>query len=779
MFIIDLLSPLYRNTIMKTMFSILDPVTDSIVIYLLGAMQTTKYTNQLFPVWALMLVSFRCDADFMSVYGVHDRRGRRFMEWRNVVKFMGSAFLNWHSSRFVLPIWLLLALLILRSGYRFYAHGLALRSVWHGKSSEVVTEYMRAGPHTNNWKPDECKPDNNMEGYKYLVHGETHRRIKLKKPRYVSCINISESDKQAEAEYGFSSLVTLDKIWGCCRHMLHPDKNVGNGPKDLSLAFALSRLLLCRLEDMTLQQEIFCINRKLVKTKILEEQNTGHTFRVMDMQLSFVAHYFNTRYHMIFWNGLCSLFSNLLLSAVAVGAIYWLAADAREIYINNNQANMEHRFNLDIIITWLVWVLMVFKETWELASYLISDWTTLLLVCNYAQWKEERTRNRCMEGAISSLSQNRVATTPWSGLIDQYVFLESYDNRPRFWNLLHMITMGMVPKKDDGAMLAWAIKVPKCVRPAILKKLCANLEKLRSPDSAHVQPDNRKRIHEEQGHFLPKAITSLSDADSERMKRYGWACYDLPTCSHVILVWHIATSLCEMKLAQDHNVDLSKHGLLNSVLSYFASCCTLKPYLLDVDEKTKEKKKVNEKLPHKLQEMYITANSLSRYCAYLLVSKPDLIPDSFYVPKMVLQETVAHARDHILKNCDSLQSRYDKLMEEAVKAIQDADSVMKSEDVVRLGAKLGKELIDQETQEECWEILSGVWADLLVHLAPTWNAEAHKECLESGGEFITYIWALLWHCGIEKSKLWPVEERDAEWREHMLLQCSVAESPCT
>ncbi|KAF6986744.1 hypothetical protein CFC21_004464 [Triticum aestivum] len=316
----------------------------------------------------------------------------------------------------------------------------------------------------------------------------------------------------------------------------------------------------------------------------------------------------------------------------------------------------------------------------------------------------------------------------------------------------------MVSEKKDGATLHDAIDVPECVRPAVLKTLCASLNNLSSPDTVHDQPDNPNRNPEEQGHLLPKAITSLSDADSERTKRYGWAFFKLPTCSHVILVWHIATSLCEMKLAQDHNVDLSKHGLLNSVLSYFASCCTLKPYLLDVDEKTKEKKKVNEKLPHKLEEMYITANSLSRYCAYLLVSKPDLIPDSFYVPKMVLQETVAHARDHILKNCDSLQSRYDKLMEEAVKAIQDADNVMKNEDVVRLGAKLGKELIDQETQEECWEILSGVWTDLLVHLAPTWNAEAHKECLESGGEFITYIWALLWHCGIEKSKLWPVED---------------------
>jgi hypothetical protein len=162
-----------------------------------------------------------------------------------------------------------------------------------------------------------------------------------------------------------------------------------------------------------------------------------------------------------------------------------------------------------------------------------------------------------------------------------------------------------------------------------------------------------------------------------------------------------------------------------------------------------------EKLSGKLRDSYIVANSLSRYCAYLLVSKPDLIPDSFLVPKIVFQGTMVHARDDILKNCDSAQSRYNKLMEEAGKGT--VDDKKKSEDVLQLGAILGKDLIDHESNEECWEILAEVWADLLIHIAPTWNAEAHKKCLEAGGEFITHIWALLWHCGVEKSKLWPVE----------------------
>ncbi|XP_048552126.1 uncharacterized protein LOC125531981 [Triticum urartu] len=763
MFIMDVFRHNIHNTKMATIFSILDAVSDSIVVYLLGAMQTAKFKNrllnQLFPVWGLVLVSFRYNIDFISGYGVHDQHGRRFIEWRNVVKLLGSAFLNLSSdSRFAVPLWSLLALQILKSGYRFYVHSLTVKSVWHGKSSEVVTEHMRAGPHSSNWKPEECNPEN-MAGYKYLVYGETKQSIKFKKPQYVMYIDTAQNGRRPRP--GRSTLITLDKIWGCYRHLLDQDSNEGNDQKDLSLAFALSRLLRCRLEDVTLQQKIFHINRKLVKNKILEEQNASRAFRIMELQLSFVNDYFNTRYPMVFWCGFLSLFSNLLLSTVTFGVVCWLAVDIHKVYKppKNDRARVVRGVNVDMIITWVFMIFMLFKEIWEMVSYLVSNWTRLLLVCMYAQRKEERTRNRCMEGTISSFFKSMITSKLWHGHIDQYVFLESYDNKPRIWNFLHYITIGLSPKKDDGAILHSAIDVPECVTLAALEKLRMSLEKLSSPGIVSDQPDNPNRNQEEtiiRGRSLSKAIISLSGADCDRRKGYRWACYDLPTCSHVILVWHIATSLCEMELAQRHEVDLSKHGFLNFILSYFTSCCSSKPYLLDVDNKTKEKKKVTGKLPDELHEMYITANSLSRYCAYLLVSKPDVIPDSFNVPKMVLQETVTRSRDDILKNCDSLKSRYDKLMEEAEKATKDVDDVMKKEDVVRLGAMLGKQLIG-ESQKDCWEILSGVWADLLVHIAPTWNAEVHKKCLESGGEFITYFWALLWHCGIEKSNLWPVE----------------------
>lgn len=41
-----------------------------------------------------------------------------------------------------------------------------------------------------------------------------------------------------------------------------------------------------------------------------------------------------------------------------------------------------------------------------------------------------------------------------------------------------------------------------------------------------------------------------------------------------------------------------------------------------------------------------------------------------------------------------------------------------------------------------------------MHIAPSSNVEAHAKDLKSDTEFITLIWALFCHCGIEKSELW-------------------------
>ncbi|KAL6600357.1 hypothetical protein ACP70R_045157 [Stipagrostis hirtigluma subsp. patula] len=819
MFIMDIFRHQFHNRFMKAMFRFFDAVSDSILVYLLGAMQTAHFKNELFPVWALVLVIFRYSIGFISGYGAPDHSGKHFTEFRNGMNLLFALILNLtHGSRFLPPLLSLLALQMLRSLYTFTSHIMANNSNWHGRSSELIAEYMRADRDPSNWKPEKCNPDT-MDGYKYLVYGE--RVVRLQKPRYVLDIDASGMKNETppthrptrEVQQGKhskvitrSSLITLDKIWGCHRHLLHsgPDPDMLEGAdntrakelKDHSLAFALSRLLRARLEDVPLQGKICKINRSLVKARIIEERDDERAIGIMELQLAFVNDYFYSRYPMVFWSGLDSLFFSLLQSLVTIGVVGWLSVDIRKVYKPpaGDLAHVEQGVNIDMIITWAFMFFVVFKEIWESVAYLLSDWTRLLLVCMYARWNGEHTRNLCMEGLMFCFFRSKIKAKRWHNHLDQYIFLQSYDDRPRFCNFIHMITTGMFPKKDDGAKLGHAVDIPEYVRSATLEKLRKIMDLMDPTEqSADVHRNSNEKLNTDGG-CLPKVITTLQYGTGDRQQLYGWACFNLQTSSHVILVWHIATSLCEMKLAKKHGVDLCKPGFMRFLVSCFTGCCSSKPYLIDVNEHRKEKNKetklmedngvhlsksgfmhsllsrftgccssksnVGDKymLTEELRKRYIIANSLSRYCTYLLVSKPDLIPDSFLVPKMVFQKTVRSARDDILRCCDSLESRYTKLSLEACKAAEDCDNVKKGDDVLRQGAMLGKQLLDNEDDEGCWEVLSGVWTELLVHMAPTWNAEAHKKCLKSGGEYITNIWALLWHCGIEKSSLWPADE---------------------
>lgn len=133
---------------------------------------------------------------------------------------------------------------------------------------------------------------------------------------------------------------------------------------------------------------------------------------------------------------------------------------------------------------------------------------------------------------------------------------------------MHKLTLGVVASKGDDTKLSDAIRIPKMVKAKVFEALC--LCGLRSKNF--------------EGHYLPKDFTSLCASGQQENKDWS-ECLQLPTCSQVILAWHIATSLCEMKLAQDCGMDLSKQEFL-------------------VDEKS---------LDGDLTTNYKIANSFSRY----------------------------------------------------------------------------------------------------------------------------------------------------------------------
>ena len=68
--------------------------------------------------------------------------------------------------------------------------------------------------------------------------------------------------------------------------------------------------------------------------------------------------------------------------------------------------------------------------------------------------------------------------------------------------------------------------------------------------------------------------------------------------------------------------------------------------------------------------------------------------------------------------------------------------------ILELGGRLGRELRGVVPEAQRWKVLADFWAEFILFLAPSSNAEIHTEKLAAGGEFTTHLWAQLTHAGI-------------------------------
>jgi hypothetical protein len=135
------------------------------------------------------------------------------------------------------------------------------------------------------------------------------------------------------------------------------------------------------------------------------------------------------------------------------------------------------------------------------------------------------------------------------------------------------------------------------------------------------------------------------------------------------------------------------------------------------------------------------AKTLSDYCAYLVAFVPDMLPGHGYDTQRVLDGVVVDARES-LAGCDTVSSRCEKLM---MMGLLPSNSTCT---VLEMGGRLGRELRDVVPEARRWKLLADFWAEFVLFLAPSDNAEIHAEKLAAGGEFMTHLWALLTHAGI-------------------------------
>uniref|UniRef100_A0A0D9VPD9 DUF4220 domain-containing protein n=1 Tax=Leersia perrieri TaxID=77586 RepID=A0A0D9VPD9_9ORYZ len=137
-----------------------------------------------------------------------------------------------------------------------------------------------------------------------------------------------------------------------------------------------------------------------------------------------------------------------------------------------------------------------------------------------------------------------------------------------------------------------------------------------------------------------------------------------------------------------------------------------------------------------LQKSYKVATALSKYCAYLL----------FYKPK--LMSSVGN---------NSVSYTCKTLVEEATRPPKTGGGGGggngDDDNMISKGKVVAQKLL-KEHGSVAWKELAEFWSEMLILLAPSGSSGAHEKALGDGGEFITHLWALLYHAAIDDKLSW-------------------------
>ncbi|KAG2562218.1 uncharacterized protein LOC120644469 [Panicum virgatum] len=425
--------------------------------------------------------------------------------------------------------------------------------------------------------------------------------------------------------------------------------------------------------------------------------------------------FFFTKYAVLYYGSkmvstIWSLASAILISVTAYGLI------ASAVH-NRLGSDFQYTTISDVAITVLILACIALLLFLQELFYWSTIWGRVSIVCHYVREQAVNTRKSiCMnffQKIICCLRFREIILTMIIGM--SRLSKCYYQNKLGQYSLLESVR--------------YKHKQPKVGRRKFMRRYCSLIL---PPDFGHLCDSNKNRIYARcirEGCGTPAAVklpAEVKKALVHSLQRTQgvlvggesslvhnavddllWACRpgiqsgsgitcirDKENQTHIIMTWHIATCYCEMAtlkyLSPRNGGELKFH--------------------LDV------------------------ATILSKYCAYLVVSAPKLLPGNHYDTSLMFDAIAVEA-------AQSLRKAKDKY--EAMRSLTESTELT----IFQMGVKLGRQLEEMEDGKR-WKVLADFWAELLLYVAPSDNVKEHIECLGNGGEFLTHLWALLSHAGI-------------------------------
>lgn len=505
-------------------------------------------------------------------------------------------------------------------------------------------------------------------------HGFYLKRLMMMMPR--------PSSQQEASMNKDNHLVTIDKIWQL--------EELEETSKDLCLSFALFKMLRCRFAGYTADETGYARAHDFI-WQLLRSTSHDRLLGVITNELSFLHDFYFSSVP-ISYSKRCLPILSLLISlfticyCLLVGIRvtyrysypdpgtdpdeYWsqlvIERDCRNGTTGGDSSSSSSDFVFagsslyDLVPIFALLALVMLAEVREVASCICCNWGKVALICRQLYSNKQLLM---LYPAVLRFRCNLL--NPLEDKMRQCSIILPFYSRKHIITALHHLLIGKFTKN---------VKVPAAVKAAIVNALGSNNGQ------------------------LSNGVGFLLQLQDHGGREFLWACIDGKATSDVILAWHIATSILEMKLVQgQQNANSSDNQI-------------------------------------------IAATHLSRYLAYVVKCWPELLPDDDKWSKRLYDDVSKDSMRVLAMARRGGDGGYKKVMELLTE---------KSEhEVVKNGVRLGRQLMELEDEAAAWRLLAGVWSEMILYVAPSENLSAHSDAIARGGELITVVWALLMHLGI-------------------------------
>ncbi|KAF8031557.1 hypothetical protein BT93_D0697 [Corymbia citriodora subsp. variegata] len=660
-----------------------------VLTYALGLMRDAPMHNELFPVWAMFLMVTLGSTDSISAYSLEDNEQWKRSNWQLVIKSIWLFLLiGWYfGDRSNEMIATECLSFVLAVKYDERARAL-LAASQHSleRNSKVVADYMSREHENGDASSGEVDPVS-MRGYTYVVRGEEERWA--------------------------NTFVRTKRFIKRCL-----------GTKEKAVQAAGYRMTLEKDKLITIEKVWKCEGR------LLNIQGGDPTNNLKDICLSFALFkLLRLRYagyslpqetYKKTWN---LIRQGLLLQEDGYKRAFQIV-------------EVELTFLFDFFYTKYGIIFLPGRsliKLMEFMSVVMGIWATTSLLKDY-----KRSKNNCQLATMPNGLSVEVFVTSvmivlfmivelmqfffmgfseWAKviLICKYVQKKSWQENTWIERIIKALCGVRLLKPWERKLRQYSFLESYSYKPCKLlnnESMVAYIDQTRDGQ----KESSSIKLREEVKEAVFRALESKSDIKLENgqaslrkndlFEKLSWAC-KLETQTQVIMVWHIATSFCE----NQKPVRSGSAGWTN----------------------------------------FSVATSLSKYLAYLVAFAPRLLPDHPYVVEYVFDRVIIEAKI-FFKGCKTMEERVNKMKGNSNSAHEESNSSSAHEEpVVIQGAQLGNQLVnDLKDEEMIWMVLADFWVELILYVAPSDNAKAHAEHLSRGGEFVTHLWALLSHAGIQR-----------------------------